>query len=151
MFTNQFKLEIYRISKSLKTAMNVVLKPIYEKAGLTKSQLVILAAIKRKKILTVGKLAQEFRLNQGNVSSLCKKLEQQGLLIRTRSKGDERVVTLSATPLADEKMETVNVCVKKLLHIIERDVAEPGQLEVIMLGFRELERLISELAAHKVL
>ena len=66
MLANQFKLEVYRISKSIRSAMAIVLKPLYEEAGLTKSQFMILSAVKRRKNLTMGKLVREFRLNQGN-------------------------------------------------------------------------------------
>ena len=51
---------------------------------------------------------RSFELNQGNMSSMCKKLESDGFIVKTRSQDDERCTYLSLTPKGEETIAAIN-------------------------------------------
>lgn len=53
--------------------------------------------------LSLNRLAKVMDMNNGNVSTLCKKLEQQGYLTRERRADDERFITLENSPRTDKQ------------------------------------------------
>ncbi|HOP10119.1 MAG TPA: MarR family winged helix-turn-helix transcriptional regulator [Oscillospiraceae bacterium] len=88
---------IWEMLSALKAFNENILEPYAQKQGLTFLQSRVLMGIKHGKITTVGGLAEHASLYQGNASTLCKRLEQQGFLRRERSSVDERVVNLILT------------------------------------------------------
>lgn len=90
------KLQILAVQQSIKTRTDRLLEPIFQAEGLTALQAGILLILSMGDA-TVGDVSAATGMGQANTSALCKKLEQAGLLIRTRSPEDGRVVILSLT------------------------------------------------------
>lgn len=65
--------------------------------GLSYTQYLALIALWNEDHLTVGRLGDLLGLDSGTLSPLLKRLEARGLVARTRSANDERVVELSLT------------------------------------------------------
>ncbi len=65
--------------------------------SLSYTQFIVLLVLAREDGLTVGRLGDVLGLDSGTLSPLLKRLESRGLLGRSRSRGDERVVTVSLT------------------------------------------------------
>ena len=65
--------------------------------GLTYPQYLVLAALWLDGEQTIGSLGEVMRLDSGTLSPLVRRLEQAGLVTRTRSRDDERVVTVTLT------------------------------------------------------
>ncbi|WP_231579322.1 MarR family winged helix-turn-helix transcriptional regulator [Microbacterium oxydans] len=65
--------------------------------GLTYPQYLVLAALWLDGDQTIGSLGEVMRLDSGTLSPLVRRLEQAGLVTRTRSRDDERVVTVTLT------------------------------------------------------
>jgi DNA-binding MarR family transcriptional regulator len=84
--------------QQIKTKMKLLIEPVVQAEGLTAPQAFALHLVALDPSLTVGALSEELVMGQANTSTLCKKLEQGGYLIRSRSTRDERVVTLAITP-----------------------------------------------------
>lgn len=100
------QLSALTIFQSLKSKMARLMEPLFAQEGLTPLQGYVLLLL-AEGAATVGQVSSQTRMGQANTSSLCKKLEQAGLLTRTRSLRDGRVVTLELTAKGAAAMERV--------------------------------------------
>ena len=85
-------------------------KPHLDALDLTYTQYIAMMVLWEKKRLTVKELGKELFLDSGTLTPLLKKLEAKGLLIRERSKEDERNLFIILTE-EGEKMRD------KALHV----------------------------------
>ncbi len=83
-------------------------KPLLDQYSLTTAQYQVLNFLERTKENTVSAIAKNLCMDAGNTSSLCKKMEKNGLVIRSRDKTDERVVFIFISPLGKEKVQKIN-------------------------------------------
>ena len=102
-FNNQLWDLLREISENLEQAFH----PIIEKYGLSLMQVRILMEISQNPNHTIGSISSCICVMRGNMSNMCKRLEGEGLLQRSRSKEDERVVTLSLTKIGQETIEKI--------------------------------------------
>lgn len=65
--------------------------------GITMQQFWLLRHLERRCPLSVGTLAEAIGITSSSATSACKRLEQLGLVTRTRQASDERVVLLELT------------------------------------------------------
>ncbi len=77
--------------------MTKVYKPLLQALNLTYPQYLAMLVLWENDGITVGELSQHLLTDPGSVTPLLKRLEAEGLLTRTRSKEDERVVQLRVT------------------------------------------------------
>ena len=74
-----------------------IMTEFVQEFGLTPLSSITLNLIANQENPTVSSVFKALDLNQGNVSSMCKKLERDGFIIRQRNKKDERSVVLLIT------------------------------------------------------
>lgn len=94
--------------------MTKVYKPLLQALGLTYPQYLAMMVLWEKDGLTVGDVSTRLLTDPGSLTPLLKRLEAEGLLSRTRSKEDERVVRLYLTEQGHalrEKAKTVPGCI----------------------------------------
>jgi MarR family transcriptional regulator, organic hydroperoxide resistance regulator len=91
-------------------------QPFLDKLNITYPQYLALLVLWEEDGITVNDLAHKLILNTNTVTPLLKRLEQQGLVTRTKSKQDERKVVLQLTPKA-KKLERDAACIP--LQLIE--------------------------------
>ncbi|PWB35948.1 MarR family transcriptional regulator [Pseudomonas sp. SDI] len=72
--------------------MTKVYKPLLQALGLTYPQYLAMLVLWERDGLTVGEISQRLLTDPGSLTPLLKRLEGEGLLKRTRSREDERVV-----------------------------------------------------------
>ena len=105
----QLKLEgqlcfpLYAAARKIVNVYNPLLKQI----GLTYTQYIVLLALWEYGKTTVGELCRALYLDCGTLTPLLKKMEENGWAVRTRSKGDERVVNVSVTDAGWKMREQV--------------------------------------------
>lgn len=105
----QLKLEgqlcfpLYAAARKIVNVYNPLLKQI----GLTYTQYIVLLALWEYGKTTVGELCRALYLDCGTLTPLLKKMEENGWIVRTRSKGDERVVNVSVTDAGWKMREQV--------------------------------------------
>ncbi len=105
----QLKLEgqlcfpLYAAARKIVNVYNPLLKQI----GLTYTQYIVLLALWEYGKTTVGELCRALYLDCGTLTPLLKKMEENGWVTRTRSKGDERVVNVSVTDAGWKMREQV--------------------------------------------
>jgi DNA-binding MarR family transcriptional regulator len=77
--------------------MTRVYKPLLQALGLTYPQYLAMMVLWEKDGLTVGEISTRLLTDPGSLTPLLKRLEAEGLLSRTRSREDERVVIVELT------------------------------------------------------
>ncbi len=77
--------------------MTKVYKPLLQALGLTYPQYLAMMVLWEEDRLTVGEISSRLLTDPGSLTPLLKRLEAEGLLSRTRSREDERVVVVELT------------------------------------------------------
>ena len=77
--------------------MTKVYKPLLQALNLTYPQYLAMLVLWEHDGLTVGEISQHLLTDPGSLTPLLKRLESEGLLKRTRSREDERVVMVQLT------------------------------------------------------
>ncbi|WP_411379487.1 MarR family winged helix-turn-helix transcriptional regulator [Pseudomonas sp. MPB26] len=77
--------------------MTKVYKPLLQALGLTYPQYLAMMVLWEEDGLTVGEISNRLLTDPGSLTPLLKRLEGEGLLSRTRSREDERVVVVELT------------------------------------------------------
>lgn len=143
MNPDEFKRKLWSLIHSAKTDFFRLIEPAVQKAGLTQLQAFVLYSIKWSSSSNVGSICRELNINQGNLSTMCKKLEKAGLVSRNRMSEDERVVSVTLTGRGSELLAKIDselaVYGKKLEAVSEE------KLNIIISGFEELNALLKSL------
>lgn len=78
------------------------------KNHLTYPQYLVLVSLYENKEVTVKRLGELLSLDSGTLTPLLKRMENEGLVVRQRSKSDERVVNVFLTEAGAAKRKAVN-------------------------------------------
>nr|UHA57803.1 MarR family transcriptional regulator [uncultured organism] len=104
--------------------MTKVYKPLLQSLGLTYPQYLAMLVLWEQDGLTVGEISQRLLTDPGSLTPLLKRLESEGLLKRTRSREDERVVLVQLTDKGHalhQQARSVPQCILKASgHSLER-------------------------------
>src|SRR5690625_512054 len=114
-----FQMELLKVFMQLKNNIIDLISPATHKYGLNLLDVLVLFSISKRNDLTIGDVYRSMNLNQGNLSSMCKKMEEKGYLIRSRNKKDQRTVVLEITDRGEETLNNINREFEKLHKIIE--------------------------------
>lgn len=109
----ELKILLWDFWRGLRDNVDTFFRPIVEKYGLTMMQIRILMEIKQYGHLTVGALCSEIGLSSGNASTMCKKLEKAGFIIRSRDPNDERFVELRLSARGEVKIQEIEDTAEK--------------------------------------
>ena len=109
------RISVLTMFQTLKAKTSRLLDPVVQSENLTLLQACVLAHLYRQDA-AVGDISELAVMDQANASSLCKKLEREGFLTRTRRAEDRRVVILSLTPKGREAAERLQA---RLNHFLE--------------------------------
>jgi DNA-binding MarR family transcriptional regulator len=89
-------------------------KPILDKVGLTYPQYLVMLVLWEKAELPVKTIGEQLDLDSGTLSPLLKRLEQNGLIRRTRDSRDERQVIVSLTPKGQSMKGEINTIMSSI-------------------------------------
>ena len=90
---SQLCFPLYAASRKIVSLYTPHLKPL----GITYTQYIMFLVLWEGDGITVGELCKKLRLDTGTVTPMLKNTERQGLIKRTRSEQDERVVVITLT------------------------------------------------------
>jgi len=138
-----FKSQLWSNLYEAKTGFRRLAEPLLQAEGLNMIQAYILFRLSEGSIASIGSLSRDTGINQGNLSSMCKIMEHGGLLARTRSKEDERVVTLTITEEGRKKLDRLKNRKNNLDQVLTQ--YPPEKLQKIIEGLRELNELIRKI------
>ncbi len=99
---------------------------------------------KRKKECkaNVNDIVTSLALNQGNTSSVLKKMEKMNLIERTRNKQDERKVEIALTKYGREKLDIVEERIRKIEKALKEEYTN-NEKDRLMNGIDELNKMVS--------
>ena len=140
----EFKKVFWYYSRNISEQMNVAITPICEKFGLTMLQTRILIELSENETYTIGSLANKIHMAGTNISTMCKKLDQKGYLMRVRDNHDERIVTVELTEAGTKVVEQINsAMLEGIYHYIETEGTQ--SLQEIIEGMQKLSKLLQQI------
>ena len=78
-------------------AITGLYRPVLQEIGLTYPQYLVMLVLWEHQTVTVSELGARLYLDSGTLTPLLKRLEKQGLIVRSRDSGDERQVNIELT------------------------------------------------------
>ena len=105
--SKDFKHEAERLMYSIYTEMEACTRQFYDPIGLTAPQGLIIMSLYRSGPSKVTDTAKRLNMTNSNLSTICRRLERDGFLIRTRDQKDQRIVWLSLTESCKEKVQAL--------------------------------------------
>lgn len=91
--SNQLCFPLYAAARSVVSLYTPYLKPL----GLTYTQYIVFLVLREKDEVTVGEICDRLMLDNGTLSPLLKKMQQNGFIEKRRSSKDDRVVLVTLT------------------------------------------------------
>lgn len=128
MLENQLCFPLYAAARSVVNRYTPYLKPL----RLTYTQYIVFLVLWEAGEITVGELCRKLYLDNGTLTPMLKKLEEAGTVIRTRSKDDERVVTVRLTEKGWALREKAAEIPAKVGGCVRLSAEEAGQLYHIL-------------------
>lgn len=143
MESRHFKEKIWFKMQELQKIVKKPLIQATQPEGLAPQQAMLLITISKNQIQTVGDICKVFEIMQANASTMCKKLEKDGFINRTRDSGDERIVKLSITEKGRQSVERI----LKRLEVFDKmfDKMPPDERQKIIDVFDFISKEISNL------
>ncbi|MDL2297988.1 MarR family winged helix-turn-helix transcriptional regulator [Synergistaceae bacterium OttesenSCG-928-D05] len=141
-----FENRIWHFYRTVCVSIENTFEPLLTEEGLSLIQARILFEILNQGGLSVGELSALIRMNAGNCSTMCKKLEARDFLVRERKKDDERYVVLSLTPqgkacvsrIFERAKDRQRKCLSKIGAAGREEILiQLGRLEEIFAGLNE--------------
>lgn len=126
LLDNQLCFALYSTS----LLMTKVYKPLLSKLDLTYPQYLAMLSLWETDGLTVSELSSRMLTDPGSVTPLLKRLENEGLISRTRSSRDERVVELRLTDKGrqlKQKADDIPQCILNACDIDRESLARLRQ------------------------
>lgn len=100
---NQLCFPLYAAARTITNLYTPYLRPL----GLTYTQYLVFLVLWEQDGITVGEICRKLMLDSGTLSPLLKKMQQQGYLVRTHSREDERSVLIYLTEQGKSLQEDV--------------------------------------------
>lgn len=116
--------------------MTKVYKPLLQALGLTYPQYLAMLVLWEQDGLTVGEISNRLLTDPGSLTPLLKRLESEGLLKRTRSREDERVVLVQLTDKGHALHEDAKRVPQCILQASGRSLERLQQLQAELLDLR---------------
>jgi len=123
---SQLCFPIYALSREITN----LYRPILEQLDLTYPQYLVLLVLWENKSQTVNQIGGKLQLDNGTLTPLLKRLEVKGILTRTRSISDERVVIISLTSLGESLKEKAQCVPQEILQALNVSIEDLKQLKV---------------------
>ena len=115
-------------------------KPLLDPLGLTYTQYIVMLALWEKDSLSVNQLGEILWLDSGTLTPLLKKLEGQGLVRRSRSVQDERMLIVEVTDAGWQLLEKAAEVPLKMAGCLDISVDEGRLLHGLLHKIMESEK-----------
>ncbi|HUT12592.1 MAG TPA: MarR family transcriptional regulator [Thermoguttaceae bacterium] len=139
---DQVIVALRRITRAIDLHSRILL----HKSGLTIPQLAVLKSIQRLQPISVGAIARDIHLSQATVTGILGRLEERGILIRTRGDRDRRNVVVRLT---DDGTELVREAPSLLQDRFHDELAKLQEWEQTMI-LATLQRIASMMDAEEI-
>ena len=133
--SNQLCFPLYAAARNVTGLYAPWLKPL----GLTYTQYIVFLVLWEKDGISVSEIGEKLMLDNGTLSPLLKKMEQEGYVERKRSREDDRVVEITLTDKGralQEKAEDIPLRVAGCIDLPEEKARMLYELLYELLGNR---------------
>lgn len=118
-------------------------KPFLDEIGLTYPQYLVMMLLWETDGLTVNEITERLLLNTNTVTPLLKRLEAQGMIVRQRSKQDERRVITTLTSQGLALREKAASIPERLVMSLASDSMNADELYLMI---NQIHKLVAHLA-----
>lgn len=123
-------------------AMTAAYRPVLAELNLTYPQYLVLLVLWEEGPVTVGRLGERLHLDSGTLSPLLKRLEANGVVVRQRSRSDERQVEIDLTDAGRALEERAQCIPEELFQATRLSVDDVEQL-------RDAVRQLNDVLIHR--
>lgn len=113
-------------------AVLAVYRPLLEPMGLTHPQYLVMLALWESSPRSVKEIAAALQLDSPTLSPLLKRLEAAGLLVRTRSRSDERQLAVELTADGAELRKQAENIPPAVVERLGVDITELEELRTVL-------------------
>lgn len=123
--------------------------PLLDELGITYPQYLVLLVLWQTDHLVVSELSKKLLLDSNTLTPLLKRLEQKGLITRTRLQSDERKVNISLTNQG-EKLQDKAVCIpERITDQVNTDAISSEEMATMIATVHKLLDSLSASPAKK--
>ncbi len=123
-----------------KHSMNKVFEEM--NSGMTAPQGMVMGILSKEKTMKITELSSKLSLSNSTVSGIIDRLEKQGMVERTRSEEDRRVVNVSISPSCTGKHHDFHKRLEENIGNV-MNKGTPEELNKISIGLDTLKKLLS--------
>lgn len=121
---NQLCFPLYAAARKVVNLYTPLLKPL----GITYTQYLVFLVLWEQEGIAVGELGKKLHLDNGTLTPMLKKLEQDGFVVRARSSTDERVVSVYLTPVGQELRVKARDIPKRIAQCVQLPLEQASDL-----------------------
>lgn len=125
---NQLCFPLYAAARSIVKKYT----PFLEKIDLTYTQYIVMMVLWEHETISARELGKKLYLDSGTLTPVLKSMEKKGLLIRSRSAEDERVLLVTITTEGSRLREQAAVIPEQISNCIRLDADEAMQLYALL-------------------
>src|SRR5580693_10552526 len=133
LLDNQLCFAVY----STAHVFNRVYKPLLDRLGLTYPQYLVMLVLWERDGVPVKEIGERLFLDSGTLTPLLKRLEQAGLITRTRSTEDERQVLIALTARGQALRDKARTVPQAILAASACSVAELTAMKNGLIALRD--------------
>ena len=132
---------IMALLKDINTKMEQGLKNYFSNYGMSVTQLAVVTLLGKNERMKQTELSAALQVSPAAVSLLLNRLEERGLILRTRSKEDKRVVYVSLTEQFQRSHGTLESNVDHYLNLLLREASD-REVQTMIAGLEALKQLL---------
>jgi DNA-binding MarR family transcriptional regulator len=125
-------------------AFNRVYKPLLDRLGLTYPQYLVMLVLWERDGVAVKEIGERLHLDSGTLTPLLKRLEQAGMIRRTRSREDERQVMIDLTSEGQALKDKARAVPPSILAASQCSVAELTAVKDEIVALRDRLNAMAE-------
>jgi len=148
METINKKAEVVRLFSEINKVIKQNMRHDFGKVGITIPQGIVIGTLMRYGEMKISELSRKVNLSNSTISGIIDRLENQELVVRTRSEQDRRLVHVNVTPKAAELFNGVH---KKAEEIFAGllSAGTDEELEKIAEGLSILKKILDESTSER--
>lgn len=136
-------MEVVKLFKQVVSLLKHNMLKGFEDTGITPPQGMVIGSLSKFGKLKISDLSDNLGLSNSTISGIIDRLEKQGMVIRTRSQEDKRVVYVSLSPEFEEMHHNFHKRTEENIQaIMDRGTHE--DLDKIIDGLNTLKKLLSD-------
>ena len=140
--------EVWQLMRTIHDAKELVVSPFSKELGITPLQLQAMIEIQENGELSLSQLAAALDANSGNTSTMCKKMEKNGFLVRQRREDDERFISLFLTEKGEAVLTDLDRRIEETYQPIFHGVSEDSLVQIYQ-GTQALKDVMLQINKQK--